>query len=117
METRKESFYKTENERLLKLAIDKIYNDYVGGEENHYLDYNERYFNFDEASLIDTITNEILREKDYLRLENSIYVLEAKHIRFMGEKRVREIVEHRVKFRHNKEGWCFENCKNVYKGI
>lgn len=116
METKKESFYKTEHEKLLKLAVDKLYNDYVGGEENHYLDNDERYFNFTEESLIDDITNDLLKEKDYVRLENSVWVLEAKHIRFMGKKRVREIVEHRVKFRHNKEGWCFENCKKVWKG-
>ena len=116
METKKESFYKSEHERLLKLAVDKLYNDYVGGEENHYLDNDERYFNFTEESLIDTITNDLLKEKDYVRLENSVWVLEAKHIRFMGKKRVREIVEHRVKFRHNKESWCFENCKKVWKG-
>ena len=44
----KESFYKNDNERVIKLAIDNLYNDYVGGEENHYLDHNERYFNFTE---------------------------------------------------------------------
>lgn len=110
----KTNFYKNDNERMLKLAIDKLYNDYVGGEENHYLDYDERYFNFTEDSLIETITKELLTAKDYVELENSINVLEAKHIRFMGAKRVREIVEHRVKFRHVKEGWCFEDCKKVY---
>lgn len=41
----KQSFYKTLEEKLLKLAVDKFYNDYVGGEENHFLDHNERYFN------------------------------------------------------------------------
>ena len=110
----KESFYKNTNERLLKLAIDKIYNDYVGGEENHYLDYDERYFNFTEESLIDTITHELTREKRQLFLDNG-FVIEAKHIRFIGKERIKEIVDHRVKFRHNKEGWCFENCDNVYK--
>lgn len=111
----KESFYKNDNERLLKLAIDKIYNDYVGGEENHYLDYDERYFNFTEESLIDTITNALLKEKRALWLDNG-YAIEPKHIRFIGATRVKEIVDHRVKFRHNKEGWCFENCEKVYRG-
>ena len=110
-----ESFYKSEHERLLKRAVDKLYNDYVGGEENHYLDYDERYFNFTEDSLIETITDELLKTKDYVRLENSVFVLEAKHIRFMGKQRVREIVEHRVKYRHEKEGWIFENCDKVFK--
>ena len=94
---------------MLAKAVDKLYNDYVGGEENHWLDTGgERYFNFTEESLIETITNEILKTKDYIRLENSWWVLEAKHIRFMGKERVKEIVAHRVAYRHKKEGWCFE---------
>jgi len=113
---KKPSFYKSEHERLLKSAVDKLYNDYVGGEENHYLDCDERYFNFTEQSLIETITKEIMRAEKYVELEDSLYVLEAKHIHFMGKKRVKEIVEHRVKYRHQKEGWCFEDCKKVYKG-
>jgi len=115
MEAKKESFYKNDNERLVKWAVDKLYNDYVGGEENHYLDNDERYFNFTEESLIDIITQEILKTRDILWTENG-YGLEAKHVRFVGKERIREIVEHRVKFRHNKEGWCFENCKKVFKG-
>lgn len=103
----KQSFYKTFEEKLLKLAVDKFYNDYVGGEENHWLDNNERYFNFTEDSLIKTIIDEILKEKNYIWLDNG-FALEAKHIRFIGKARVSEIVEHRVKFRHNKEGWEWE---------
>lgn len=103
----KQSFYKTTEERILKLAVDKFYNDYVGGEENHWLDTGERYFNFTEEELIETITNEILKEKRYVLLDNG-WALEAKHIRFIGKQRVREIVDHRVKFRHNKEGWYWE---------
>lgn len=114
MENKKESFYKTFEEKLLKMAVDHYYNDYVGGEENHYLDCEERYFNFTEESLIETITNEILKEKYQIWLENG-WAIEAKHIRFIGKERVREIVDHRVKFRHNKEGWCFENCTKVWQ--
>lgn len=102
----KESFYKNENERYIKWAVDKLYNDYVGGEENHWLDTGERYFNFTEDSLIETITNEILKTKNVLWLENGLGV-EAKHVRFVGKKRVAEIVEHRVKFRHSNDRWLF----------
>lgn len=103
----KQSFYKTLEEKLVKLAIDKLYNDYVGGEENHWLDHNERYFNFTEEQLINDIAKEILTEKNYIWLDNG-FVLEAKHIRFIGKARINELVEHRVKFRHNKEGWRWE---------
>lgn len=104
----KQSFYKTNEEKILKGAVDKLYNDYVGGEENHWLDYGERYFNFTEESLIEDITNEILSEKNVLWLECGI-ALEPKHVRFIGKVRVKEIVDHRVKYRHNKEGWEWEN--------
>lgn len=110
----KPSFYKNSNEMLLKLAVDKLYNDYVGGEENHFLDHQERYFNFTEKSLIEDISKEILTAKNLLWLENG-GAIEAKHVRFIGEKRIKEIVEHRVKYRHKKEGWCFEGCTKVFK--
>ena len=103
----KQSFYKTFEEKLLKNAVDTFYNDYVGGEENHWLDYKERYFNFTEESLIEDITNDILKEKKYILCDNGLF-LEAKHIRFMGKQRVEEIVKHRVQFRHNKECWAWE---------
>ena len=107
METKKESFYKTLEEKMLKMAVDSKYNDYVGGEENHYLDCGERYFGFTEESLIETITDEILKTKTHIWLDNG-FALEAKHIRFIGKARVHEIVDHRVKYRHAKEGWEWE---------
>ena len=103
----KQSFYKTFEEKLVKLAIDTIYNDYVGGEENHYLDTGERYFNFTEESLIEIINDRLLKEKNYIWLDNG-FVLEAKHIRFIGKARINELVTHRVQYRHNKEGWEWE---------
>ena len=105
--TNKESFYKTFEEKLVKGAVDKIYNDYVGGEENHWLDHQERYFNFNEEELIKIIIDELLKAEKYLWLENGL-ALEAKHIRFIGKQRITEIVKHRVQFRHNKEGWVWE---------
>ncbi len=108
MEQIKERFYKTPHEAKLKLAIDKIYNDYIGGDENAMMD-GEEYIAWTEETLIDQITKAILSETNYLELEDTWEVLEAKHVRFMGEKRVREIVEHRVQVRHSKEGkWAWE---------
>ena len=103
----KQSFYRTFEEKLVKIAIDTMYNDYVGGEENHWLDHNERCFDFTEEQLINIIVNRLLKEKRYIWLDNGM-VLEAKHIRFIGKARINELVDHRVKFRHNKEGWCWE---------
>ena len=107
MENKKESFYKTFEEKLVKCAIDTIYNDYVGGEENHYLDTGERYFNFTEESLIEIINDRLLKEKKYIWLDNGM-TLESKHIRFIGKTRINELVTHIVQYRHNKEGWEWE---------
>ena len=37
----KESFYKTDKETILAGVVDRIYNDEIGGRENHYMDTNE----------------------------------------------------------------------------
>ena len=104
----KPSFYKSFEERLIKSAVDYLYNEYVGGEENHWLDHGERYYNFDEKELCDLILERLLTEKHHLWLEDG-FAIESKHIRFVGKQRVSEIVNHRVEFRHNKEGWEWEN--------
>lgn len=105
--TAKTSFYKTEHERMLKSCIDKVYNDEIGGNENAMWDGNE-YTAWTEENLINYIV-EYFMTKKYLELEDSWEVLEGKHIRFMGKQRVHEIVEHRVKYRHEKEGkWKWE---------
>lgn len=106
--TNKQSFYKTFEEKKLKKVVDYFYNMYIGGSENALLD-NDDYRAWTEANLINEIKTSILSEKYYLHLEDSLEVLEAKHVRFMGEKRVTEIVEHRVKFRHESDGlWTWE---------
>ena len=107
--TKKESFYKTHEEKLLARAVDYMYNWAIGGNENDMLDGNE-YHAWKEDELIYSIIDDILSCRTYLEIENSWEVLEAKHIRFMGKERVREIVTHRVQFRHTKEGnWLWEN--------
>ena len=102
------SYYKTKEERLLKGVIDNLFNEYIGGNENAYMDGVE-YHPYTEEELIDVIVNEILTCDTYLNIENSWEVLEPKHIRFIGKTRVKEIVEHRVNYRHIHEGkWEWE---------
>ena len=107
MEQTKAKFYKTPHETKLKYVVDYFYNEYIGGSENAKLSGDE-YHAWTEPELIEQITADILKEKDFLHLEDSWEVLEAKHVRFMGEKRVREIVEHRVQFRHQQYRWDWE---------
>ena len=103
----KESFYKTYEEKLLAKVVDRIYNDEIGGRENHYYDTDEM-LPITEEELIQLATSKILKSKTILWTENG-YGIEPKHIRFIGKDRVVEIVTHRVKYRHQNEiKWIWE---------
>lgn len=104
----KESFYKTTEETILAGVVDRIYNDEIGGRENHYMDTNEK-LPISEEELIQMAVSEILKSRTTLWTERG-YGIEPKHVRFIGKERVTEIVEHRIKYRHRKEGkWIFED--------
>lgn len=105
---KKESFYKTLDEKILRGVIDKFYNDEIGGNENAMMDRGE-YYAWKEGELIEYIAKVVLSSKEPLQIEDTWLCLEPKHVRFMGKARVHEIVEHRVKYRHRKEGpWEWE---------
>lgn len=102
------SFYKTTHEKIVSMVVDRFYNDEIGGRENHYLDTHEM-MPITEEDLVELITKEITSCKTTLWTESG-WGLEAKHIRFIGKERIKEIVAHRVAYRHNKEGnWVWEN--------
>lgn len=108
MKNTKPSFYKTMEEKKLARCVDEEYNNIIGGNENARLDGSE-YSEWTEEELVEHIVDIFMTTKGDLYLEDSWEVLEAKHIRFMGKARVREIVKHRVEYRHNKEGkWSWE---------
>lgn len=95
-------------QRMLLKVIDKFYNDQIGWNENALLD-GEEYKAWTEEELIEYITDSILSEKDYLEMENTWDVLEAKHIRFLSKERIRLIVTGVVIRRHAEEGkWEWE---------
>ena len=95
-------------EKLLNAVIDNMYNDLVGGDENAYLD-GEAYHAWNESEIIDTIVHDILHSRTALDLEGSHYCIEPKYIRIIRPERIREIVENRVKARHQDEGpWEWE---------
>lgn len=104
----KESFYKTFHEKMVAQIVDKFYNDEIGGRENHFYDTHEM-LPITEEELTAEIVDMITSCKTVLWTESG-FGLEAKHIRFMGKKRIEEIVKHRVDYRHTKEGtWVWEN--------
>lgn len=103
----KEKFYKTFEEKLVKGVVDCLYNDEIGGRENHYYDTNE-LLPITEEELINQIVETLMKSKYTLWTESG-YGLEPRHIRFIGKARIIEIVKHRVQFRHTKETWEWEN--------
>lgn len=107
-DTKKESFYKTADEKLLARAVDQLYNDEIGCNENSMMDGHE-YYAWQENELIEWISSEIIKGDRWLELPDTLVELEPKHFRFMSAKRIREIVDHRVKYRHTREGqWEWE---------
>ena len=107
----KQSFYQNFREQEIAMYTDKLYNDYIGGNECSMQD-GQDYTAFTEEQLIETISNDIVSTKDaYVWLDNGM-ALEKKHIKFVGNQRIHEIVEHRIQYRHKKEGlWMWEESK------
>lgn len=94
-------------EKLFKRCLRSLYNDYIGWSENAYMDGNT-YTAYTEQSLINTIYKEVITA-DYLNVEDSWEVMEAKHIRFLGKTKVLQMITEYVKMRHKKEGkWEWE---------
>ena len=97
-----------DTKELLIGVVDYFYNEYIGGNENAYLD-GEEYHPYTEEELIETIVDDIMNEPGYLNLEDSKYMVEAKHIRFLGKDMIKAIVTGRVVGRHLDEGkWEWE---------
>ena len=93
---------------LLIGVIDYYYNEFIGCNENAYLD-GEEYHPYTNEELIKTIVSEIMNEPGYLNIEDSKYMVEAKHIRFLGKDYINAIVTGRVYARHSDEGkWEWE---------
>ena len=93
--------------QLLKV-VDHEYNDYIGGDENAMMDGNE-YHPWTLEELIDVITNNITESDDYLEMEDTCEVVEAKHFRFLGKERIKALVTGRCYARKQEDGkWMWE---------
>lgn len=105
----------TLNERILRKIVVGIRNDYIGGIENMILDYSEEeikeYFpnGFPTRDdVVEYIYKEVMNGKEeYITAPNDIISLEKRHIHFMGEQFVREMIENRVDFDIKKNGWSW----------
>jgi len=107
----KESFYKTFDEKILAKIVSGLYNEVVGGDECTFLDKGEdkcNYFTRPEE-IAPLILSQIMSEEGVLSEEynGEIWTIEAKHLRFMGKKRIEEIVNHRT-------AWMFKKFPPEY---
>ena len=104
---------------LLIGVVDYFYNEYIGGNENDYLDGKE-YYPYTNEELIEAIVSEIMNEPGYLNIEDSKCMVEAKHLRFLGKDYINAIVTGRVYARHFDEGkweWEKENNQELRKQL
>ena len=104
----------TRNEKMVRRIIIGLRNEYVGGFENMLLDYGEDgmkemgYTLPTREEVIEYIYNEIMGgNDDYIYCPNECWGIEKKHIKFMGEKFIRELIEDRVDHDINKNGWAW----------
>ena len=104
----------TRDERLLRKIIVAMRNDIVGCNENMTYDYDEEElkkmdWHFPTRDeVVDQIYNEIMNgDGKVVRCPNEIWGLEKKHIHFMGEKFVRELIEDRVDYDIEHNGWVW----------
>lgn len=107
----------TFNEKLLRRMICDMRNEIIGGFENTVADNDEAYCeeiwpvkDRTKEVVVDEIMTMIFNGTDkYLKSSSSPFMLEKKHIKFMGKKFVRELVEDRVEWDYKKHGWDFPN--------
>jgi len=103
-------FYKTFDERVLANIISGKYFEMVRDDENACEDENE-YNGFTKPEEIASyILDQIMKcNGGDVRAEfnDELWALEPKHLRFMGKKRIEEIVNHRV-------AWMFKNFPPQY---
>lgn len=107
----------TFNERTLRAIICDMRNEIIGGFENTALDYDEEecekiwpLASRTKEVVVDEIMSMIFNGNDkYVSSSTRPITLEKKHLRFMGKKFIRELVEDRVEADYKKNGWNFPN--------
>lgn len=103
----------TYDELTLRSIIIDCRKDLIGGIENAYLDNSEEEFfktygTLNLETICNTIYSEIMDGKEkFLASPMRNIAIEKKHIKFMGEKFVRELIMDRVLADYKKHGWDF----------
>ena len=100
----------TNNERLLRSIIIDLRNELIGGWENAYLDDTNYPKNYTKEDAVNDLYHSIMDgDTKYVRSSMRNLAIERKHLRFMGSKFIRELIEDRVEADYRKNGWAFPN--------
>lgn len=103
----------TFHEKMLRKIIIDFRNDIVGGLENSYLDMGQddekfikEHGRITEDEICEAIYFDIMHGKEKFLVSSQGVGIEKKHIRFLGEEFIRELIADRVSHDHEK-GWLF----------
>jgi len=107
----------TQNEKKLRAIICDFRNEFIGGFINLLSDNGEeegeKFWPLQHRTkqyVVDTIYNWVMNGTErYLQSSTRNIAIEKKHIKFMGEKFIRELIEDRVEYDYRHNGWAFPN--------
>lgn len=104
----------TWEEQILKKVIKRDVDELVGGYENFYNDEPKEFFkqNSDKLTkndVIETVYYELINDPNPYIFVNWHFAIEKKHIKFLGKKFIKALIEQYVEEDYRKGGWCFPN--------
>lgn len=107
----------TFQEKMLRKIICDMRDEIVGGFSNTYNDYGEEKAekfwplkNRTKENVVENILGQIFNGSNrYIQSPLDMIALEKKHIKFMGKAFIKELVEDRVEYDYNHNGWDFPN--------
>lgn len=105
----------TFNEKQVRKMICEIRDEYVGGIQNACYDYSEEEFTEmygrpTRQSVIDYIYDTLMKGNEpIIRSSISMLAIERKHVKFLGEAFIRELIADRVDYDYDHNGWDFPN--------
>ena len=104
----------TYEEQILKKIIIREMNELVGGYENTYTDDPKEFYNCNldkltKNDVIESIYYEIMKGTSPVLMIGCGWGIERKHIKFLGKKFVKALIEQCVNNDYHKHGWLFPN--------
>lgn len=103
------------NEKIIRQAICDFRDEFVGGQENAYMDMGEEEYLATYGVLTNTeveanIYYELMCGKGNVIWTHKGLCIEKKHVKFLGSDYIRAMIRDRVKYDYDKNGWSLP-CK------